>query len=706
MKKAEKFTIVNIISVSSFLFVSGILGYIILLGLKSDIKESSKSLYKKMVRREYLFLSDAVSIFKNKNYPSNSLNSFSETFQNCAEKCDFGCDFATYDHLNSLCDLKYIDKTIKKGLGFQNNSFYHTGELRNTTLIISSKVSDIGECKTLCSNNANCDLFQYQEIENSSSLECFLQKFHTEINFSLVFRNKVNNNNEKEIGSLEIIGSTGIVCVHAILLINGKIMCSSRPEYYKGHPNYEAILRPNLVPYGELATIFDPLTREFYPIAVDDNLFCNGAILLSDGNVFFSGGDNLHDFHSDMNLSYNRNPSVPLTNGLRKQRIFNLRSNSWIYLHDLVLPRWYPSVIRTEFGKIFSFGGSQDGIEPFRMQKNGEIYSNEKNINILFKSTLLEDVESSFYPYVFIIPGSGDIFVFSVNKWGVYDKETGEEKKREKNDIVSGFRGGDFPTAGCLLPLKEDNNYLAEFILFGGSDGLKALDSVAKLVLKENDKMQWTYDSDNMPYGRLVSYAVLQPNGKVLIVGGARLGKTGGLVGKPNLRAAANDIFCYDPYAAKGKKFSIFAHVSIQRLYHSSALFIPDGRTLLLGCDQVTFDPASAYEHRVEAFTPPWLLNGNERPEIISGPSKVKYGEVFKLKFRGSVGDVTLMTPGSATHGVDFTQRLVFLKIHKVEDSNLYVRAPPNSSIILQGYHMIFLLNMDTPSEAFWIKVE
>jgi hypothetical protein len=76
------------------------------------------------------------------------------------------------------------------------------------------------------------------------------------------------------------------------------------------------------------------------------------------------------------------------------------------------------------------------------------------------------------------------------------------------------------------------------------------------------------------------------------------------------------DIFLYDPEAAPGSKFSVMAFTDIQRLYHSTTLLLPDARTLILGTDQATLTYATTYEHRVEAFTPPWLLNGTPRPVI------------------------------------------------------------------------------------------
>ena len=71
------------------------------------------------------------------------------------------------------------------------------------------------------------------------------------------------------------------------------------------------------------------------------------------------------------------------------------------------------------------------------------------------------------------------------------------------------------------------------------------ISSVARLVLNAPvGQKVWTYD-DNMPYGRVVSDAVLQPNGNILIFNGARKGITGGSIGTPLMFGTANGIIIY-----------------------------------------------------------------------------------------------------------------------------------------------------------------
>lgn len=43
------------------------------------------------------------------------------------------------------------------------------------------------------------------------------------------------------------------------------------------------------------------------------------------------------------------------------------------------------------------------------------------------------------------------------------------------------------------------------------------------------------------------------------------------------------DVFCYNPTAPVGKRFTVFAWTPNRRYYHSVAALLPDGRTFVSG---------------------------------------------------------------------------------------------------------------------------
>jgi hypothetical protein len=345
--------------------------------------------------------------------------------------------------------------------------------LRDVIWISETIEESFENCKALCEITESCNFFNYDEIGkragDSTQVKCQLKDFQSAPNITIAFKNNPipRNGVPEKKGRIDVLGSVGIVCIHVNLLPNGKILCSARPEYRRGGPNYEAVSRPNLVPYGEMVTVFDPINRTFITSEINDNLFCHGAILMEDGNLFSAGGDDSDDIVLDSNPGLRRDPSVALQNGLMKQRIYHTQNNTWTYLRDLMVPRWYPTPVRLESGIIMTFGGSKDGGNNIIMRQDFDIYDPSKNEQILVNSLLLAETGYSFYPVTALIPGSGNVWVCLNNLWAIYDKDTGVEIERQKN-FPGNVRPGPFPVAGCLLPLLPENGYEGEYILFSG----------------------------------------------------------------------------------------------------------------------------------------------------------------------------------------------------------------------------------------------
>jgi hypothetical protein len=119
----------------------------------------------------------------------------------------------------------------------------------------------------------------------------------------------------------------------------------------------------------------------------------------------------------------------------------------------MTTPRWYPSPIRTTGGKIFSFGGSQDGGSGIQ-QQNFDIYDPVTNTVKLVNSPVLVFAGIAGYPSATIIPNTGDIFLFVKQYWAILDQNTGNEKVSFQWDKPCvGVRGGAYPGGFVLLLL-------------------------------------------------------------------------------------------------------------------------------------------------------------------------------------------------------------------------------------------------------------
>jgi hypothetical protein len=296
-----------------------------------------------------------------------------ETFPNipnvaaCQAKCIVGCDLFSYIAATSTCHLIYIDKIAHAQTVFTNtkNDNFFPGDLSYANVIRKVAASDLRDCKNQCSNTAGCHAATFLPTTNNdeytkslNGLRCTLRSFKAAPGVTLGFITNpyAINANPNRRGKFEVIGNSGVVAINAHLLPSGKVLFTARPEYARGGKNPDAFLR-NSVPYGEIVSLYDPMKRQSRatPIPIDENLFCNGAVLLADGRLFASGGDNTGDI--------GRDNAIPLGDGLRVQRIFDEKLGRFVYdgLPQMKEPRWYPSPIRLTDGRIYSFGGATDG---------------------------------------------------------------------------------------------------------------------------------------------------------------------------------------------------------------------------------------------------------------------------------------------------------------------------------------------------------
>jgi hypothetical protein len=138
-----------------------------------------------------------------------------------------------------------------------------------------------------------------------------------------------------------------------------------------------------------------------------------------------------------------------------------------------------------------------------------------------------------------------------------------------------------------------------------------------------------------------------------------------------------------------------------RRLYHSTALLLPDGRVLSAGGGRFGVDEPNA-----ELYAPPYLFKG-ARPTITSAPSQVSYGASFSVQTPDAarIASVSLIRLGSVTHAFNMDQRFLSLTFQAAGGA-LTVQAPANGNLAPPGYYMLFILDGNgVPSVAPIIRV-
>jgi hypothetical protein len=487
--------------------------------------------------------------------------------------------------------------------------------------------------------------------------------------------------------------NSGAIGIHAALLHTGKVL-------FFGFQNDENM------GYSE---IFDPAAPNSpeAPGGDQPHAFCSGHAFLSDGDLWVSGG------HGDDHV--------------KGSHVFDPDTQLWDMKPDMPNGRWYPTLTRLANGSVLAISGSS---ESGPLQASNPVNSTWQTMGLGPSFTLgaeqavpnpysaADGRAIELYPFQYLLP-NGNIFVHSRRTSRFFTPSTNTWSLTQY--ITQYPYGRTYPGNGTsvLLPLSANDYYRARILVLGGSgDIVGGTDDASKLAdstipatdtVEELDlgasTVQWR-NREPMTFARVLHTATLLPDGKVFVSGGSYVGRS------DNGNAPVQTPELYDPAT---DSWTLLCAMRFARLYHSTALLLPDARVLTAGRDHAfNARPYNWPERRIEIFTPPYLLNGQPRPVLGTVPTNpVAYDANFNVTVTNAVtpsniNRAVLMSPGAVTHGFDMGQRAIELQI--VSQSNttgtLTLRSPPDGNVAPPGYYMLFLLsNQGVPSVAKFIRL-
>ena len=84
--------------------------------------------------------------------------------------------------------------------------------------------------------------------------------------------------------------------------------------------------------------------------------------------------------------------------------------------------------------------------------------------------------------------------------------------------------------------------------------------------------------------------AVIMPDGKIAYVNGAAYGYAGGSAGFGVSYFPVHEVDIFDPTAPSGSRWTRGPNATVDRMYHSTAVLLPDGRVVTAGSEEQNWD--------------------------------------------------------------------------------------------------------------------
>jgi hypothetical protein len=446
----------------------------------------------------------------------------------------------------------------------------------------------------------------------------------------------------------------GITAVHSIVLPSGKVLMISRAA----------------ITSGPLARLWDPATNTSINVSHPDaarDLYCAGHSILADGRTLLTGG----------------NLRVGAQDGVKTSDLFDANgSQRWAQSPDLSQARWYPTNVQMGDGSVLVFGGQQkeglfantvDSYNAAATQRTQLPASATRQIGLYPRMHLMPDGRL-FYSGVTTDPfgKTARFFNPATNSWST-----------AVDSFNFGVRGDGM---SVLLP------GLKKVLAIGGSKTESGTTGKAtastEIIDLSSANPQWSKAAP-MNIARKESNSVMLPDGKLLVVGGAK--------GPGSYR---NPVKTAEMFSPSTGTWTLMAAQTAPRSHHSTAVLLPDGRVLSAGQDRGT------YLMTGEIYSPPYLFKGI-RPVISSAPTSLDYGQQFSVSTpsAASIARVALIRAAAVTHSNSFDQRYVDLDF-SVAGESLSVNAPATQRIAPPGYYMLFIVtSTGVPSIASWVHV-
>lgn len=491
--------------------------------------------------------------------------------------------------------------------------------------------------------------------------------------------------------------------VHVALLRTGKVLAISgtgNDPRNEGQPFHAEIWDPARGGDGrEVGT------------DVQADLFCSGHASLADGRILVAGGTRLYD---RLRFGF----GFPPFRGHAHTYAFDPAAETWTRMQNMRRGRWYPTLLSLPDGSVLAAAGLGQYF-PWFFRRSIETFTPDGG----WRPRRSAARWLPLYPRLHVVPGtdeeSGGVFYSgSFNTHYTYPFQLKSFPTAMLGLATFSWRGLGPPAhpqreegASVLLPLLPPDYTPTVLLIGGGTFKGSTVVPQAETINLGAANPHWTDLPAEMMHARYYPYSVLLPNRAVLVVGG-RVGRgdhrmhmlmpsveQGGVVGPPQNPEAVHEAEMLDP---DDHTWHTMARMRRDRLYHSNALLLPDGRVMAVGSNPAR----GSNELTIETFRPPYLFRG-ERPTIDEAAASIRYGGALEITTQqaNDIDEVVLIRPSVTTHCVNPEQRYVGLTFDRIDSTTLRAAVPTDPCVAPPGYYMLFILADGIPSEAVFLRL-
>ncbi len=450
-------------------------------------------------------------------------------------------------------------------------------------------------------------------------------------------------------GAWSTVRSWPLIAVHAVLMPDGRVLTYGTTGTGQQTGNF-------------IYDVWDPAAgldagHLTLPNTTGVDVFCSSQVVLpSGGQVFIAGGDNWTG-------------SSTTNTGNSDSTLFDYGAETLTRSNGMNRARWYSSSITLLNGETYIQGGSGGTDRPEIRGANGTF-------------RLLAGANTStfdfMYPRNFIAP-DGRVFGYDSGGRMFYVNTAGSGAVATAGQF-SGPTGSD-SSAAMFRPGK--------ILQFGGN-------SRNALVIDITGGAPTVSQTQQVSTQRRLVTATILADGRVLA--------TGGSLEWNSMNGVNNSAEIWNPTTGQWQVGPAGARA---RLYHSTAVLLPDASVLVAGGGA----PGPQVNTNIEVYYPSYLYAAGgglaARPVIEDAPGAIEVGETFDVDMGGSgaVSRVVMVKTSSVTHSWNMEQRFVELTFQQY-GSRLRVQSPTRAADAPPGYYMLFAFNAaGTPAVAPILRV-